>query len=531
VTNRIWSSHFAPDLGRHRLARLFAVRGLALVYLVAVVSWWSQAAILVGEEGLAPAGEFLDFLRERLGEAGRSPFLALPSLFWIIGASDAALHLVCAAGVVLALLVLAGWLQGPSLIGLWVVYLSLVSTGGVFMSFQWDILLLETGFLAIFLADWRLRSPFRDPPPLGISARVALVGFWLLAAKLMFFSGWVKLAWAGQTHPEWWPELTAMTCHYMTQPIPTWTAWHMHHLPEGFHRFSLWPMYFVELVLPFAIVFGRYGRGLAATGFTGLMLLIIVTGNYTYFNWLTIVLCLPLVDDRLWPARLRRALSLGEEAGTLPSLSHRRLGLEIGLVAPPALVLLLLNLHIVLGDLHHAPNPLLSRKPTPGWLDGFRARFEPFRLASGYGLFRTMTTTRPEIVLEGSRDGVTWFEYDFTWKAGDLGVRPGFVAPHQPRVAWQFWFAALEGRFDPRSRNSGWIERLVLKLLRGDGSIDPLLRRNPFPDSPPRFVRGRLYEYRFTTPDERRRTGDWWRRVAAGEYLPAVSLPPGDPAR
>jgi hypothetical protein len=518
-----WHSVFGLDLDRHRIARSLTIRGIGLIYLIAIASWWTQVALLVGENGLSPAADLHDLLETRLGESGQSPFLALPNLFWFIGTSDFAFHFVCWIGVMLAIAVILGRFCGPCLFLLWILYLSLVNTGGVFMSFQWDILLLETGFLAIFLARWNWRSPWRNPPPLSVVNRIALVFFWLLVAKLMFFSGWVKLAWAVESYPEWWPERTAMTYHYMTQPIPTWTAWHAHHLPEWFHHFSIWPMYFVELILPFAIFFGRFGRLAAAIGFAVLMLLILATGNYTYFNWLTIVLCLPLVHDRAWPERLRQWLHYVPEGIPDPPLWKWR-AIKLSAAIPVFVALALLNLQVILGDLHRAPKPALEKDPTADWLDSFRGGLEPFRLASGYGLFRTMTTDRPEIIIEGSWDGVSWFEYDFARKVDEVSDRPKFVAPHQPRVAWQFWFAALERRFDYRSRNAGWIERLVIKLLEDDPSIEKIIKHNPFPDSPPRLIRARLFLYEFTTPEERSETGDWWKRVAAGEYLSPVSL-------
>lgn len=513
-------SFLALDTDRHRIARSLTLRGLGLVYLVAVASWWSQAALLVGEDGLSPAAGFLDWVREQIG-ATRSPFFAVPTIFWLTGASDFAIQAACFAACILAVLVVLGRFTGPALLLLWVLYLSLVNTGGVFLSFQWDILLLEAGFLAMFLAPWKGSMRWSDPPPLGLVPRIALVGFWCLIAKLMFFSGWVKLAWAGEASPEWWPDGTAMTYHYMTQPLPTWTAWWAHQLPEWFHRLSLIPMYAVELLLPFAILFGRWGRLAAAAGFTGLMLLILATGNYTFFNWLTIVLCFPLVTDRLWPGWLRRWLDF-RPLGLVPRPPRAEWLPPLLIAAVPLLTLVLLNPAIVLNDLHRAPKPLLGFDATPRWLDALTEKVGPFHLASGYGLFRTMTTERPEIILEGSADGVSWMAYDFHWKVDEIDARPRFVAPHQPRVAWQFWFAALEGRFDYRSRNAAWIERLVVKLLDGDRAVKRLLKHDPFPDSPPRLIRARLMRYEFTTMAERQATGDWWKRVVIGDYLPEV---------
>lgn len=503
------------------------VRGLGLIYFIAVLSWWSQAILLVGEDGLVPAARLLEVVDANLEGTGKSSFLALPNLYSIIGASDVAIHTLCAIGCILSLLVIFGILPGPSLLGLWMIYLTFLNTGNAFMSFQWDILLVETGFLALFLAPWNWRSSWRNPEALSPINRIALLGFWGLIAKLMFFSGWVKLAWATNAHPEWWGEDTAMTFHYMTQPLPTWTAWWAHQLPEWFHQFSLWPMYAVEVVFPFLILFGKRARLVAAIGIAGLMFLILLTGNYTFFNWLTILLCVPLVADRFWSkGRLLSwgKVSLAKQSGDGEKKPCCKMMPWI-MFAPPAVllgVIGLLNVQTILTDLHRAPIPLLKRDCTPRWLDSMAGGLSPFHLVGGYGLFRTMTTTRPEIILEGSRDGVSWQAYDFKWKPDRLDERPKFVAPHQPRVAWQLWFAALEGRFHPQSRNAAWFQAMIIKLLNGDPSIQKLFRGNPFPDNPPTYLRARLFHYEFTDTETKRRTGDWWQRTAAGEYLPKV---------
>lgn len=513
------------DTDQHRIGRSLFIRAMGLIYLIAIASWWSQAIMLVGENGLAPSGKFLELADAQLSEVGRSSFLAVPNIFWWVGASNLSLHIACGIGTILAVLVVIGRFAGPSLIGLWIIYLSLLNTGGIFMSFQWDILLLEAGFMACFLTDWKWHSRWKNPPALNFVNRVTLVWSWLLIGKLMFFSGWVKLAWATPTFTEWWPEHTAMTYHYMTQPIPTWTAWWAHQLPEWFQKASIWPMYFIELVLPFFILLGRFGRLTAALGFIALMFLILLTGNYTYFNWLTIALCLPLVNDRHWPHWLREKLKL-KKPRKREHLSRRSLIIQLSCTTPAFLLALLLNLQIVLNDLHQAPLPLLKKDFTPNWLDQIRASIASFHIASGYGLFRTMSTDRPEIIFEGSRDGLTWHAYDFLWKPDQLDERPRFVAPHQPRVAWQLWFAALEREFSYQSRNAGWIEGLLLKILNGDQGFHRLLRHNPFPNQPPKFIRARLFLYEFTSCEERNQTGDWWKRKASGMYIAPVSLPP-----
>jgi hypothetical protein len=520
-------SKLVPDAAGHQIARALAMRGLGTIYLIAFASWGAQARLLVGEDGLMPAARLLEWLGPRLAEDGKPSFLALPNLFWFTGASDTALLASCLAGCVLAAFVMAGRLVGPSLATLWFLYLSLVNTGGVFMSYQWDILLLESGLLFAFLCPWGWKMSWKRPPSLSTVNRAALFFAWFLVAKLMFFSGWVKLAWASEASPQWWPAGTAMSYHYMTQPIPTWTSWWMHQLPLWFHKASLFPMYLIELVLPFAVLLGRRGRLAAAIGFAGLMALILLTGNYTYFNWLTIILCLPLVHDAFWPKRLLRLLRI-EVGGCENAGGQRRFARTRLAVAAPALtVLALVNLHIVLRDFHQAPRPLLKRDLSPGWLEALAGAMGPFHPASGYGLFRTMTTERPEIVLEGSSDGLSWFAYEFRWKVDAIDARPRFVAPHQPRLAWQFWFAALEGRYDPRSRNAPWFEALATKLFAGDAATKRFLRRDPFPDSPPRLLRARLMRYEFTTTTERRERGNWWKRVVVGEYLREIPRPAG----
>ncbi len=507
-----------PD---YRIGAAVFCRGIGLVYLIAILSWWLQVDLLVGQNGLVPIGETLDFLDRAWEAAGEGSRWNLPTLFWLTGASDAVIHAYCAAGCLLALLAIAGIAQGPSLAGLWLIYLSLVLTGDPFMNFQWDILLLEAGFLSLLVSAWRWREPLLRPPPITPRRRLALYLVWFAAAKLIFLSGWVKLAWATDAHPEWWPDHTAMLYHYQTQPIPTWTAWFMHQLPAWFHQFSVWPMYLIELVLPFLVFLGYRLRAVAGAGFILLMILILLTGNYTYFNLLTIVMSLPLFADRLWTRSGEGETSAATD-GDRPRLATRWVAL--GVASPALLLVAFLNLHVVLTDLHRAPRPLLRHDLTPAWADAWAAKLAPFRLCSGYGLFRTMTTERPEILLQGSTDGVTWRTYDIRWKPARPEERPRFVAPHQPRVAWQLWFAALERRFHPRSRNAHWIQAMVLKLLQGDDTVQALFVENPFPEGPPRFLRARLHRFEFTDWTEWRASGRWWRQEPIGDYLPVIQL-------
>jgi hypothetical protein len=541
---------FFPRNCQYAISRSLFIRGVGFVYLIAIASWWVQAEALIGKDGLVPAADYLQRVGDYFDEQGESRFWNVPTLLWI-SSSDEFIAGICALGMALAFLVIAGFVPGPCLLGLWVVYLSLVNTGSVFMSFQWDILLLETTILTVLVAPWSVvRMRWRNPPPLGAGERLVWWLCWIAVAKLMFQSGWVKLAWATPSQSEWWPDHTALTFHYMTQPIPTWTAWWMHQLPEWLQKASLWPMYGIELILPFLVFLGARLRLAAGSGFVVLMMLILVTGNYAYFNWLTLVLCLPLVADRFWSLPRRSIAWLRGRLGKRPTSNAGNIGEQnkqaavstnrllqntsLAVRALPLTLIALLNFTVFFNDLYrvsqisYLENPVLpwthlKVDPTPEWADELHGKLSPFNLVSGYGLFRSMTTDRPEIIIEGSSDGVEWQEYDVRWKPDKLDAPPRFVAPHQPRVAWQFWFAALERQYHPRSRNATWMARLFRGLLENDPVALSFFNDNPFPDHPPKILRARLFLYEFTTIKERRESGNWWKRELAGDYLPAIT--------
>jgi hypothetical protein len=473
------------------LSRSVFLRLLALSYFAAFTSLWSQAQGLMGTQGILPLEPFLQAVREQTG--GERYFL-LPTLFWIDG-SDTALSLACGAGTALSLLLFFGVAPVPALAGLWMLYLSLVSAGRVFLSFQWDTLLLEAGFLSIFLAPLQIRpglSREASPPRL-----VLWLARWLLF-RLMFLSGAVKLASGDPT----WRGLTALSYHYETQPLPTWIGWWAHQLPAAFQSLSVVGMFAVELGAPFLIFAPRKFRQLAVIPLIGLQILIALTGNYAFFNLLTIALVLLLLDDSAWPARFRAKLP--ERA------SGKRWPLAI--TAPLASLIVLISGAQVLGTVG------LSLP----WPEPVRAVFSwaaPFRSVNPYGLFAVMTTSRPEILIEGSNDGQEWHAYRFRWKPDDPRKRPRFVAPHQPRLDWQLWFAAL-GSY----RENPWFIELLRRLLEGSPPVLALFAENPFPSHPPRYVRASLYDYRFTDRQMRAVTGDWWRRTPRGLYSPVMAL-------
>ena len=498
-TRLLWGKDVRPPT--YFWAQRWFLRALGLTYLIAFVSLWVQVDGLVGSNGASPLNQFLPAVYERFGS---SAYSLLPTLCWFT-ASNGFLNFLCGGGVVLSLLLILGIAPALSLVVLFVFYLSLTIAGQTFLSFQWDILLLETGFLSIFLAPWRLWPTRKRQQPVS---RAALFLLKFLLFKLMLMSGVVKLT----SGDDCWWNLTALDYHYWSQPLPTVFAWWADKSPEWFKHFSVAFCLVVEIIVPFLIWAPRRPRLIAAGLMIFLQLVIALTGNYCFFNLLTIALCLLLIDDSvaagLWAAPHERAKNVGATFRTA-----KRLQDQLSSYAAIAVIVLTLPINAWL--------IFTGFKPGADWprpLVAIYGRLQPFRIVNGYGLFRVMTKDRDEIVIEGSADGVDWLPYEFKWKPGDVMRVPGWCAPHQPRLDWQMWFAAL-GSY----RENPWFVRLIVRLLEGSQDVSRLLAKNPFPHDPPRYIRAMFYRYRFTTLRERRETGAWWKREQLQEYLPTVS--------
>ncbi|HPA17280.1 MAG TPA: lipase maturation factor family protein [Verrucomicrobiae bacterium] len=477
----------------YRRSSVLFLRGLGLIYAIAFASLWVQVDGLAGTRGILPITQMLEAVRAQFGDRGPAIF---PTLCWWWN-SDAALQAMCIAGVALGIIASVGLCPALCLAILWILYLSLCVAGGVLMNFQWDALLLETGFLAIWLAPLSLHHPLRSrwvPSPTAL-----FLLRWLLF-RLMFLSGAVKLL-SGDA--AWW-HLTALDVHYETQPLPNPISWYAHQLPAWFDRICVLVMFLIELGAPFLIFGPRPARRAAGAAIVALMLLIFVTGNYTFFNMLTASLCLTLIDDR--------ALRLFARAPITPRSAHRPTLWPPWVVGPIGALLFLL-----------ATQEFTARLALPFRWPPFMERLQdalaPFRSINSYGLFPVMTPTRPEIIIEGSRDAIEWRPYEFRWKPGDPKRAPRFVAPHQPRLDWQMWFAALDD-----VRHSPWFFRLLGRLIEGSPPVLALLERNPFPEGPPKYIRAELYRYRFTTAAERRNSDEWWHRERLGPYCPVIQL-------
>jgi predicted DCC family thiol-disulfide oxidoreductase YuxK len=482
--------------GTYFLTRSLFLRLLGVAYLAAFASIAVQIDGLVGSRGIAPAARFLAAVHERFGGEA---YQLLPTLAWF-DSSDRFLHVLAWGGVCTAPLLILGILPQLCLVVLWAFYLSIVGIGQDFLGFQWDALILEAGFLALFFAPARLTLWSRGQTSPSRLVRFLLV--WLLF-RLMFLSGLVKLT-SGDPN---WANWAAMSFHYETQPLPTWTSWYAHHLPMWFHKAETISTLNLELVIPLLYFAPRRLRVFAFWLTVLLQCTIAATGNFGFFNLLTIAIAVVLLDDASFPRWVRDR--------RWPAVSERRRhpawrGIAL---APLAIVLLIAT----------TARGVLRAHFQPDWAAAaysLTRSIEPYHVANAYGLFEVMTTERPEIIVQGSDDGVTWKSYAFRYKPDDeLTRRPRFCTPHMPRLDWQLWFAAMGD-----VNSSPWTIGLFRRLLEGSPEVLGLLRDDPFPGHPPKYVRALLYRYHFSTPEQRARTGEWWTREPAGEFCPAITV-------
>ncbi len=478
----------------YQFTRWLLLRGLGGICLIAFLSLWVQVEGLVGNNGILPVSDFLSQVSQQLSAPEK--YYQLPTLLWFYS-SDLMLHLTCAIGTVSSLLLIFNIIPVMSAFLIWVTYLSLAIGGQVFTGYQWDILIIEAAFIALFLAPWKVAPLFTTSPP-------NLWGIWLmrlLVFKVIFASGVVKL----MSGDPVWHNMTALSYHYQTQPLPHFMSWYMHQLPLWWHKFSCALMFLVELGLPFLIFVNRRFRQIAFFGITGLMLLIFMTGNYNFFNLLVIVLALSLLDDTFLKNYFSRFVSL-------TSQNYRKLSIKKYSTYLFALIFTVVSLLQTIKLFYtSSPVPSLLQQPI-NWV-------RPFRTINSYGLFANMTTKRPEIIIQGRYKGQTWKTYSFKWKPNATSDFPDWIQPHQPRLDWQMWFAALKNY-----RQSRWFVPFLVRLLEGQPEVLDLLDYNPFPNTPPDQIRALTFQYQFTSWEEGQKSGKWWKRTRQGLYCPAFSL-------
>jgi hypothetical protein len=479
------------------LSRRLFLAGIAATYLAAFASLGVQVLGLFGAQGIAPLGATLEALGLELTGWER---LRVPTLFWL-GSSDLLLRAGCAAGLLASALALAGFVPRAALLAAWVLYLSFTAAGSPFLSFQWDVLLLEAGLLAVLFAPGGLR-PFGR----GEGEPSSLVHALILALlfKLMVLSGAVKLT----SGDDSWKDGSALDFHYWTQPLPHRLSIAAAEAPAWFQRASVLVMFVIELGLPWLLLvpfFRRRLRQVVAAGVAFLMAAVFLTGNYGFFNALTLVLCIPLLDDRAWSVLFR-----GWKAPTAVAPRPLPGRLLLGALAAPLGLLSCSKFLVGMGWIERPPAPLAR-------LEG---ALEPLHSVNAYGLFRVMTRERLEIRIEGSDDGQAWRAYPFRYKPEEPERGPVFAGLHMPRLDWQLWFAAFQHGSRYRDR---WFGDLLQRLLAGSPHVLALFREDPFPAAPPRFVRATIAPYRFASPAERER-GVFWQVGARELYAPVQTL-------
>jgi hypothetical protein len=479
---------FEPAADQELVGWLF-LKGLALVYCIAFFSLAVQIDGLVGPDGILP---FRQLLSRAFAVGGYEAVLRVPTLFWL-DAGDGALEGAAIAGGALSLLLLVGiGRPRPILIALFLLYLSLYQAGQIFTSFQWDYLLLESGFLAIFLV--------------GTPTRLLVLMYHWLLFRLRFQSGFFKLA-SGDPS---WRDFSALDYYFETQPLPHVGSWYAQQLPHSLHHAGVGFTFFAELVVPFFIFLPRPFRLFAAATTIVAQLLIVATSNHNFINLLTVVLCLFLLDDRIVkdvvPQRWRRPSE--PVVRTAPGRAETVL-----LAASATLIFALSVVTMVVTQ---------ARRPLPDALYTFAQIAPTYGIGNVYHLFPTMQTERQELEVFGSDDGAEWQKYVFRFKPGAIDEAPRLVAPHQPRLDWMMWFVP------PQSpRTDYWFTSFLQGLKENRPAVTRLLARNPFDGrGPPRQLQVLAYRYRFTTSQERAATGNWWQAELLGAY---PDVPPRRP--
>ncbi|MEV6315734.1 lipase maturation factor family protein [Streptomyces sp. NPDC051776] len=467
------------------LGRLVFQRALAAVYLVAFIVAANQFRALIGARGILPVPSFV----------ARVAFRQSPSIFHF-HYSDRFFAVLARTGAALAAAVVAGaadavplWASMLMWFVLWLLYLSIVNVGQTWYGFGWESLLLEAGFLAVFLGN-----DTTAPPVLVL---------WLLrwlVFRVEFGAGLIKMR-----GDRCWRDLTCLYHHHETQPMPGPLSWYFHHLPKPLHRVEVAANHAAQLLVPVALFTPQPVASVAAGLIIVTQLWLVASGNFAWLNWLTIVLALPAIGGA--PTTEALGLPAPPETGPAP------VWFEVLVIAAAALTVALS---------YWPARNLLSRRQQ------MNRSFNPLHLVNTYGAFGSISRTRREIVVEGTDEPVltpdtVWRAYEFKGKPGDPARLPPQVAPYHLRLDWMMWFAALSPAY-----SHSWFLPFVERLLRGDRATLKLLRRSPFPDGPPTHVRARLYQYRFTTRRERKESGAWWHREPVGEFLPPVALDHGD---
>ncbi|GAB1609574.1 lipase maturation factor 2-like isoform X1 [Argonauta hians] len=571
---------------------------MSVIYLFAFTSYYVQIPGLLGDNGVLPArvvkfkevNSVTDFFQGEFTLLRLMPFLGLTC--------EKGMDLLCLLGILLSFLcmVMKSFRNSVEYSFLWLLYLSLYSVGQTFYYFQWDSLLLEAGFLTILVAPLNMYVFFWKTAQYHHHDNITLFLIKWLLFRLMFASGVVKLnsmCPSSGTATCW--GLTALNYHFESQCIPTQLSWYAHHLPNWMLRLGVVATYIIEILLPFLFFSSiRHLRMLSFYAQVILQVLIILTGNYNFFNILTITLCISLVDDDFFKKKpihthevksvwnrladwlitiavyvfliyvvvVYFSLSFGPGYTSLRTqiaFTKQEFSDLLGKVVPITIyigavalgvevlislvrcwknekgvlrktlasggVLVTAFVATIMFSISLVPYTSLdvgTNSKLPTQLKSLHSRLQSVELTSHYGLFRVMTGKggRPEVIIEGSDDMKAWKEYHFLYKPGNTSRNPPLVTPHQPRLDWQMWFAAL-GDF----HHNPWLLTLCYRLMTGQKEVLQLMDKNPFPEKPPTYLRATLYHYHYTSPyimSKKYSKDGWWVREKVSSYLPII---------
>ena len=484
---------------------------MGAIYFSAFYSLIFQIRGLIGPQGILPAASYLHLVGQSLGH--REGLWYAPTLLWL-SSGQGMLNALCWAGMLASvLIVLNVWPRGMLAL-CFVLFLSFVSAAQDFSGYQSDGMLLEAGFISLFFAPPGQRPGFAPEHPPSRASLFLLQWEWF---RIYFESGVVKLM---SGDPEW-RNFTAMDEYYQNGPLPTWIGWYAQHLPHWFHAATVWATLSLELGIVWMLFLPRRWRMICFFIVTPWQIGVILTANYTFLNYLVLVLGVLLVDDQflspLLPERWRKNMQgqPGSSASSerSPAGVSQRVRRWWGLAGLPISAIMLTWIAYAT-----TAEMMLLRMPLPKWpIVGL----QPFRIANEYGLFAVMTRARYEIEFQGSMDGQNWIAYPFRYKPQALNEAPRIYAPYQPRFDWNLWFASL-GSW----RDYPIVPNTELRLLANDKDALQLFAGNPFSRQPPQQIRVLLWQYWFTSMEEKRKTGMWWRRELRGLYAPTLERTP-----
>lgn len=467
------------DTRGYWLTRLLLERGIGIICLIAFLVALNQFRPLLGERGILPVPLWVK----------QVPFHYSPSLFYLFP-RDWAFVAFSWAGIVLSCLAISGvatrhtWSNVVVWAAIYLIYLSFVNVGQTFYAFGWESILLEACFFAIFLGGWR-----------AVPQAIPIYLFRWLLFRIMFGAGLIKLR-----GDECWRNLTCLNYYYETQPMPNPLSWYFHWAPQWMNKGGVLFNHFSELIVPFFYFLPQPIAGIAGLITIVFQLTIIISGNLSWLNWLTLFLAFSTLDAKFFSGIMKLTAPVMHPVLPPTQWVNYALVVIVGLMSIPVVV-----------------NMLSARQV-------MNTSFNSLHLVGTYGAFGSITKTRYEVIVEGTADSVItpatrWREYEFKGKPGDVNYRPPQIAPYHLRLDWLMWFAAM-GNY----QDYPWFVNFMAKLLEGDHAVLSLLRVNPFRNKPPHFVRAELYEYHFTTSAERKANGAWWKRTPVQQYFPAVSL-------